>query len=145
MRSSLVLLVLLLARALAFAQTVERIYVQPVTASPSLEKARKDLIAQLRKVKSVQLVESPSLANAILFTSGEIYIRGYYSLNPRAGLNPTNGSPVYGGYLSVELKDASGVTMWSYFADTSDSKDAAHELSKKIVRHFAETFAPGNT
>jgi len=130
-------LCVLLAHAVAFAQNVTRIYVDGIGQKSSLEKAKKDLVAQLRKVKNVQVVDSPSQANVILSGDGEIYIKGFYSLNPRSGISPANGQPVYGGYLSVELKDASGATLWSYLADAPESKDAAHELSKDIVRHLA--------
>jgi len=135
-------LCVLLAHALVFAQDVKRIYIDGIGQKSSLdkaklEKAKKDLVAQLRKVKNVEVVDSPSQANVILSGDGEIYIKGFYSLNPRSGISPANGQPVYGGYLSVELKDTSGAILWSYLANAPETKDAAHDLSKDIVRHLA--------
>lgn len=130
----------LLAAPRLHAQPVARIYVAEVARDSGLSSARKDLLTELRKLKSVQIVASPDQANATLLTTGEIYVKGFYSLNPRSGLSPEHGHPIYGGYLSVQVKGTSGDTLWSYFADTSQSKDAARELSRKIVKHFAETF-----
>ena len=69
------------------------------------EKLRKDLIAELRKLTSISLVSGESSADAILGGGGEIWIKGYRSLNPRSGRLPSDGTPVYGGYLSVELRE----------------------------------------
>lgn len=131
------LLCALLLQAVGSAQEVKRIYVDGIGQKSSLEQAKKDLVAQLRKVKNVEVVNSPNQANVILSGDGEIYIKGFFSLNPRSGVSPANGQPVYGGYLSVELKDASGATVWSYLANASDSKDAARDLSRDIVKHLA--------
>ena len=135
------LLGVLLLRAVAPAQDVKRIYVDGIGQKSSLEKAKKRLVAELRKVKNVRVVESPREANVILSGDGEIYIKGFVSLNPRSGLSTANGQPVYGGYLSVELKDSSGATLWSYLANASDSKDAARDLSKDVVKHLAATLS----
>jgi hypothetical protein len=62
-------------------------------------------------------------------------------LNPRAGTSPTNGQAVYGGYISVELKDRAGVTLWSYLATPrSGSKDIARDLSKDVVKHLVASY-----
>jgi hypothetical protein len=138
----LILLSVLLACPTLNAQQITRIYVADVSQNPSLEAARKDLVSGLRKLKSVRVVSSANQANATLITDGEIYLTGYYSLNPRSGLSPAHGKPVYGGYLSVRVRSSSGDIVWSYFADTTHSTNAARDLSKKVVKHFAETFNP---
>ena len=135
------LLCVLLLQGVVSAQDVKRIYVDGIGQKSSLEKAKKDLVAQLRKLKTVQVVDSPEQANAILVGDGEIYIKGFYSLNPRSGISPANGQPVYSGYLSVELKDSSGVTLWSYLANATYSKDAARDLSRDVVKHLAATLS----
>lgn len=127
---------LLIAQDLA-TKDIKRIYVDGIGQRSSLEAAKKDLVSELRKLKSIEVVDSPDKANAILTGDGDIYVKGYYSLNPRSGLSVANGHPIYGGYLSIELRDASGVTLWSYLANASDSKDAARQLSKDIVKHLA--------
>jgi len=69
---------------------------------------------------------------------GEIWVKGYRSLNPRSGRSPSNGTPVYAGYLSVELRDRNGETIWSYLATPGPSTDVAKDLSKRIAKHVAE-------
>src|ERR1700758_537530 len=105
MHLKLMLAGLLIAQFIS-GQQINRVYVEPVDQTASLEKARADIISELRKLKSVQVVDSPAKATAVLVTTGEIYVRGFYSLNPRSGLNPTHGRALYGGYRSGEVKDA---------------------------------------
>lgn len=94
-------------------------------------------MAELRKVKAFDLVDSAADADATLSGSGEIWLKGFLSLNPRAGTLPENGQPVYDGYVSVELKDRNGETLWSYLATArAASKQPARELSKEVVRHL---------
>ena len=67
------------------AAAVKRLYVEPFTTKTAPEKLRADVIAELRKLKSLSLVSSESDADAILGGGGEIWIKGYRSLNPRSG------------------------------------------------------------
>jgi hypothetical protein len=118
---------------------VERIYVEPFSVKEGTERLREDVISQLRKLNSISLVSNKSTADAILSGNGEIWIKGYRSLNPRSGRLPSNGLPVYAGFLSVELKDVKGETLWSYLATPSAaSEDIEKDLSKRVVKHLAE-------
>lgn len=98
------------------AGAIKRLYVEPFVTKTGAEELREDVIAELRKIGSVSLVAGESGADAILGGGGEIWIKGYRSLNPRSGRSPSNGTPVYAGYLSVELRDRKGETIWSYLA-----------------------------
>ena len=80
-----------------------RLYVEPFTTREGSEKLRDDVISELRKLGSVSLAASAQAADVVLGGGGEIWERGYQCLNPRSGRSPSNGTPVYGGYLSVEL------------------------------------------
>jgi hypothetical protein len=121
---------------------VKRIYVEPFLVKDGSEKLRTDVISQLRKLHSISLVSSKSTADAVLSGDGEIWIKGYRSLNPRSGRLPSNGTPVYAGFLSVELKDVKGETLWSYLATPGNaSEDIEKDLSKRIVKHLAEALA----
>jgi ABC-type phosphate transport system substrate-binding protein len=52
---------------------------------------------------------------------------------------PTNGVPIYGGFLSVELKNRRGVTVWSYLATPgTSSEDVSKDISKRIAMHLTE-------
>jgi len=132
-------------RTPASAAEVKRLYVEPFTTKPGLEqKLRSDVIAELRKFSSVSIVESQSDADAILDGGGEIWLRGYRSLNPRSGRLPSAGTPVYGGFLSVELRNTRGETYWSYLATPeSDSEGVSEELAKRIARHVVEALDRG--
>jgi len=84
-------------------------------------------------------VTNESAADLVLGGGGEIWIRGYRSLNPRSGRLPSDGAPVYGGYLSVELKNKDGVTLWSYLVTpTADAENVSKDLAKKIAKHLPE-------
>lgn len=118
---------------------VRRLYVEPFTTKAGAEKLRDDVLGELRKLGSVSIVSSPSGADLILGGGGEIWIKGYTSLNPRSGRLPSNGTPVYAGYLSVELRNKDGITLSSYLATPSaGSTDVSKDLSKRIAKHLAE-------
>jgi phosphate transport system substrate-binding protein len=118
---------------------IRRLYVEPFVTQAGGESLRQGLIAELRKIGSVSLVPGESGADAILGGGGEIWIKGYRSLNPRSGRLPSDGSPVYGGYLSVELRDPKGATLWSYMATPGTATDdVSKDLSKRIAKRVAE-------
>ena len=124
---------------------VKRIYVEPFAVKDGSGKLRADVIAQLRKVRSVMIVPHRFTADAVLSGDGEIWIKGYRSLNPRSGRLPSNGTPVYSGFLSVELRDVKGDTLWSYLATArADSENVSKDLSKQIGKHLAEALASGH-
>jgi phosphate transport system substrate-binding protein len=136
--------------ALAWAQTgsgARRLYVEAFATKEGAEKLREDVTAELRKLNSVSLVPTESNADLTLGGGGEIWIRGYRSFNPRSHMKlPTNGVPIYGGYLSVELKNKKGVTVWSYLATPATaSEDISKDLSKRIAKHLAEALSLGET
>ena len=124
---------------------VKRVYVEPFTVKDGSGKLREDVIAQLRKVKSLTIVPDRITADAVLSGDGEIWIKGYRSLNPRSGRLPSNGTPVYSGFLSVELRDVKGDTLWSYLVTArADSENVSKDLSKQIGKHLAEALAAGH-
>ncbi|MBV9940462.1 MAG: hypothetical protein JO150_18320 [Acidobacteriaceae bacterium] len=93
-------------------------------------------------MRSLSVVPDRSTADAVLSGDGEIWIKGYRSLNPRSGRLPSDGTPVYTGFLSVELRNVRGDTLWSYLVTPSaGSADVSKDLSKKIAKHLAEALA----
>jgi phosphate ABC transporter phosphate-binding protein len=122
----------------AHTNSVRRIYVEPFVTQAGSEKFREDVIAELRKLSSVSLASDESSADAILGGGGEVWVKGYVSHNPRLSSVQPNGAPVYTGYLSVELRDATGQTLWSYLATPPRvSGDVAKDLSIGIVKNLA--------
>ena len=119
-------------------------YVEPFTTKSGSEKLRADLVAELRKLRSLTLVPDASNADATLSGGGEIWIKGYQSLNPRSGQSPAAGTAVYGGFLSVELKDGAGETLWSDLVTPGSSNpDIFQDFSKRIAKHVAQTLNQG--
>lgn len=125
--------------------SVKRIFVDGLGDKFDLRDVRKDLVRELKSSDIFMVVDSAQDADATLTGHGDTWLKGYYSLNPRAGTSPANGQPIYGGYVSVELKDRAGMTLWSYLATPrAGSNNIAHELSKDVVKHLLSTYSgPG--
>jgi hypothetical protein len=123
-------------------RSVKRIFIEGLGDKPELREVKKDLATLLRKSEIFGVTDSSDQADATLTGRGDTWLKGYYSLNPRAGTSPSNGQPVYGGYVSVELKNQAGVTLWSYLATPhAGSKDIAHDLSKDVVKHLVNSYS----
>jgi hypothetical protein len=136
---SLCIAALLVSAAPAQLSGVHKLFVEPFAVKQGSEQLRSDVIAQLRKLPSISVVSDQASADAILSGDGEIWVRGYKSLNPRSGRLPSNGTPVYAGFLSVEVKDTHGETLWSYLVTPgAPSEDITKDLSKNIAKHLAE-------
>jgi phosphate ABC transporter phosphate-binding protein len=126
---------------------VDRLYVEAfVTKSPT-DTFQKDLTAELRKISSISLAPDESSADLILGGGGEIWVKGYRPFTHRSEMRlPTNGTPVYGGYLAVELRNKQGVTLWSDLVTPgSSSEDAAKDIAKLIAKHLAYALEMGQT
>jgi phosphate transport system substrate-binding protein len=134
-------------QAMAWQSTeIRRLYVEPFTTKTGSETLRSDVTSELRKLNSISLVPSAAGADVILAGGGEIWVKGYRSLNPRSGRSPSNGTPVYAGYLSVELEDPKGETLWSYLVTPgSGTEDVSKDLSKRIAKLVAEALEQGLT
>jgi hypothetical protein len=118
-------------------RSVKRIFIDGLGDKSDLREVKKDLAGELRRSEIFTVTDSAGQADATLTGHGDTWLKGYYSLNPRAGTSPANGQPMYGGYISVELKDRAGVTLWSYLATPrSSSTNIARDLSKDVVKHL---------
>lgn len=117
---------------------IKKLYVEPLSVKAGTEKLRQDLITQLRKLNAITLVSSRVGADAILSANGEIWVKGYVSLNPRSGRWPSDGTPLYSGFLSVEIKGLDGATLWSYLVTPeAASQDISKNLSKRVAEHLS--------
>ena len=116
----------------------KRVYVEPFATKSGAEKLRDFVVDEMRKLYTISLVPTAAGADVTLGGGGEIWVKGYRSLNPRSGRLPSDGTPVYAGYLSVELRNAAGETLWSYLATPGGSSDdIARDLARQIARHLA--------
>jgi len=121
---------------------IKKVFVEAFPAKTGSDKLRDEFISQMRKL-SFTIVPTEAEADVIVAGSGETWIKGYRSLNPRSGRSPSNGEPVYAGYLSIELKDPKGDTLWSYLVTLGpDSENISKDLSKQIARHLTEALKP---
>jgi phosphate transport system substrate-binding protein len=133
-----------LAEQTAPANQIRRLYVEPFATQAGSEKFREDVIRELRKLNSVSLVADESSADAILGGGGEVWIKGYRSHNPQLGKVVPNGTPMYTGFLSIELRDKHGQTLWSYLATPpAASEDLSKDLSTLIVKKLVEALKQG--
>jgi phosphate transport system substrate-binding protein len=143
------LFLVLAALPLAFAQTsgggkLTRLYVESFTTKSGGQQLRDRVISELRKHSSLQVVTTAAGADATLDGGGEIWVKGYQSLNPRSGRLPSDGTPVYDGYLSVELKDAQGQTFWSYLVTPGvGAEDVSRDLARRIAKRVADAMEQG--
>jgi hypothetical protein len=125
------------AQIAARLDAVHRVYLSFPRNKPALAKVATDLAHALEKSGAVTVVESPADADAVLAADGDVYIKGYFSLNPRAGTSPANGQAVRGGFLSVELKGLRNETLWSYLATPKfGSTRIEQELSRQVTREL---------
>jgi len=129
----------------AGAHQINRLYVEPFATRPGMEeKLRAKVLSELHKLRTISIASDPASADAVLGGGGEVWIKSYQSLNPRSGRMPSNGTPIYGGYLSVELRNPRGETLWSYIATPeSASSDISGELAKRIVKHLVPVLEKG--
>jgi phosphate ABC transporter phosphate-binding protein len=122
----------------ATGKRVRKLYVEAFSTKANPDKLRDDVMAELNKLSSVSIVSVESDAELVLGGGGEIWIRGYRSFSPRSELKlPTNGTPIYGGYLAVELKNKQGITVWSYLVTpAAGSANISKDLARRIVQHL---------
>ncbi len=81
-------------------------------ARPGAARLRAYVLARLRASGGVEVVGTAGEADAVIEGNGETWVKEYL-------LSSTRGTgsvrqPVFGGYLSLELRDKNGETMWSY-------------------------------
>ncbi len=107
-------------------------------SKPGAAELHAHVITELGKNRSFQLVSDPAQADATLAGTGEIWVKGHVSLNPR-NRAANDAETLYSGYLSVELKDKGGVTLWSWLATPhSASGNAPRDLAKVVVSRLTD-------
>jgi hypothetical protein len=134
------------ARWIAGASPLEglAVYVDSLGAKPGAADLQKQLTEELRNLSGIHVVNNESTADAVIRGEGEIWVRHYYSLNPRAGNGP--GQPVLGGFLSVELQSRTDGVLWSYLATPHvGAEDVEQDLAKQVAKGLKLAIAKGST
>jgi len=118
---------------------IRQIYVEAFVTQSGSEAFREEVVGELRKLKSVLITEDESTADAVLGGGGEVWVKGYRSHNPQLGNPSRNGTAIYTGFLSIELRDRNGQTLWSYLATPpAESANVSKDLSTRIVEKLVE-------
>ena len=131
---------------------VKKVFVDSVNGGTGAKGLRESLIKRLRKSEKFQVVAAPDQADAVLKSSGQLWIKGYVATSPRSAAR--NRQAVYGGFLSVELAGKNEI-LWSYLVTpsrlswSSVSDDLASSLVKEMVaahdrKQQAAVASPGN-
>jgi phosphate transport system substrate-binding protein len=124
------------------AQPVKNVFVDSFGDKPGASGLREQVKSELRKSQKFHVVEAPAEEDLVLTGTGEVWVKSHYSLNPR-NRSVDDAQAVYAGYLSVELKDKKGETVWSYLATphSSGSGDVSRTLARLVVRKMAGEMA----
>jgi hypothetical protein len=118
---------------------VKKVYVDTLGYKKGASELRDALIARLRKSKEIEVVAAAGDADAVITGNGEIWIKGYYTTDPKP--SKYNQVPIYGGMLSVELKGKHDETLWSYLVTPSKVRwgSITQNLSDQMVKKLLET------
>jgi phosphate transport system substrate-binding protein len=121
------------------AQTTRNVFVDSFGDKPGASGLREQVTVELRKLAQFHVVDTPSQADLALSGTGEVWVKSHYSLNPRNRSVNSDAQAVFTGYLSVELKDKKGETVWSYLATphTSGSGDVSRILARLVVQKMS--------
>lgn len=116
---------------------VKKVFVDSFGADDAANKFRERVIHELRKNGRLEVVATPSEADAILKGSGSIWVTGYISSAVRSPANARQ--PVLRGFLSVEVVGKAGQPLWSYLATPnkfslgSITQDLADQAAAKLI------------
>jgi hypothetical protein len=129
-----------IAGRFAFAAPAERIYVDSFGDKPGAKMLREEIVKLLSKSRGVGVAADRSQADYILSGSGETYIRGYIGTNPRVRYLNSDAQPVYGGFLSVELKPARQDVIWADLVTPRrlGPQDIYENLGKQVLPKLLE-------
>ena len=134
---------LVFAQAPAVRATVGSIFVGEIKAASEADAIRHDLMEELRKHRKPGLAGKPDSADATLTGTGEFWVKGYYNLNPRERSLGEDAHRVYGGYLSVELRDRKGEVLWSYLVTPRRGYDSvSRDIAGQVVKKLREAIEP---
>ena len=110
---------------------VKKVYVGSLRTDNGAAEMRAQIVRQLRKSQGIQLVSDAKDADAQVKGTGRVWVTGHITLNPRSH---SSSQPVFEGFLSVEVVDKSGETLWSYLV--TPSKFPWHSIADDFARQL---------
>jgi hypothetical protein len=118
------------------ADSPSRVFVEPLGLKSGAAQLRNELVRLLEKEHRITLVSEPASADFVVSGEGETYIKGYVGTNPRVRYLNGDARPIYGGFLSVEVKNRDHDTIWSYLVTPRrlGSEDISRNLTGQLVR-----------
>jgi phosphate transport system substrate-binding protein len=123
----------LLAGAMLLAQTPAhkyRVYLEPFPGP-----LHDELLNALKKEPRLSMAGTAADADWTLTAMGETWVKGHVGSNPRVHYVTGDAQPIYAGYLSVELKDKQGETVWSWLSTPRrfDPHDVRRNLAEQVA------------
>jgi hypothetical protein len=120
----------------ALAGSPARVFVEPLGTRSGAAQLRNELVHRLEKEHGIALVNDAAAADFIVSGEGDTYIKGYLGSNPRVRYVNGDARPVYGGFLSVEVKNREHDTIWSYLVTPRrlGSEDINRNLTGQLAR-----------
>ena len=113
---------------------VKKLFVSDFSGGKAAEQLRASVVRHLQKNGRFQVVGKPEAADAVLTGTGQIWVSGYMTTSWRAA--SANRQPVYGGYISVEIKGKDKRALWSYLVTPSKALwvNVTDDLAGNLVR-----------
>jgi phosphate ABC transporter phosphate-binding protein len=115
---------------------ITNVFVDSLGDRPGASELRERIVMELEKSHRFHVVANQPEAQAVLTGTGEIWVKAHVSLNPRNRTINADTQALCAGYLSIELRDKKGDTLWSYLATphSSASPDVSRDLASLAVK-----------
>ena len=125
-------------------QPITNVFVDSLGDRPGASELREKLVSELEKSHRFHVVANQPEAQTVLTGTAEVWVKAHVSLNPRNRTINGDTEALYAGYLSIELRDKAGDTLWSYLATphSSASPDVARDLAALAVKKLLSAPVP---
>jgi phosphate ABC transporter phosphate-binding protein len=116
---------------------VKALYVDTFSGGTEAAHLRESLVRQLSRSRRFQLVQSQKDADAVVSGTGQTWVRGFITTNPRTP--SIDRQAVFGGYLSLEVVGADGQPLWSWLVTpgkiswTNIVDNLAGQAARKLI------------
>jgi len=113
----------------------QSVYVASFGEKPGADQLRQSFIESLKRSSNLTLADSAQKADAVVSGAGEVWVKGYYTLNPRQRMYSADARRVYAGQLSLEMKDKRNETIWScQIPPPIEGEDAPRTMASQAVK-----------
>jgi phosphate transport system substrate-binding protein len=113
---------------------VKTVFVDAFNGGAEAAHLRDSLVRRLSRSSRFHLVQSAKGADAIVSGTGQIWVRGYITINPRTP--SSDRQAVYSGYLSLEVAGADGQPLWSWLV--TPGKFSWNNIIDNLASHAAQ-------